>query len=154
MTIGERLREERERMGLSQPKFAALAGTTKQTLFSWESGRTAPNGFQFAALDAAGADVCYIITGDREGPLPLSPEEQLMLDRYRTSSRSLKDAALRVLLGGESSENGTKSQPSVDVSGKFKGHVQQINAPVKGVVVGRDFVNQGRKKKRETGDQQ
>jgi len=103
MTIGERLREERERMGMSQPKFAALAGTTKQTLFSWESGRTAPDGFQFAALDAAGADVRYIITGDRDGPAPevLSADERLLLDRYRTSRKELQDAALRVLLGAE-----------------------------------------------------
>lgn len=63
MTIGERLREERERLGLSQPKFAALVSTTKQTLFSWETGKTAPDGFQLAALAAAGVDVLYILTG-------------------------------------------------------------------------------------------
>lgn len=67
MTIGERLREERERMGMSQPKFAALAGTTKQTLFSWESGKTAPDGFQLAALAGAGVDVVYVLTSRREG---------------------------------------------------------------------------------------
>ena len=48
MPIGDRLRAEREALGLSQPKFAALAGTTKQTLFSWESGKTAPDGFQLS----------------------------------------------------------------------------------------------------------
>lgn len=123
------MREERERMGLSQPKFAALAGTTKQTLFSWESGRTAPDGFQLAALDAAGADVRYIVTGDREGPPPLtlSPDEQVMLDRYRSSPRPLKDAALRVLLGGENSESGTKSQPKISIGGKFEGQVIEGN---------------------------
>lgn len=63
MTIGERLRKERERLGLSQPKFAALASTTKQTLFSWETGKTAPDGFQFEALATAGVDVLYILTG-------------------------------------------------------------------------------------------
>ena len=63
MSIGDRLRSERENLGLSQPKFAAIAGTTKQTLFSWESGKTAPDGFQLSALAAAGADVLYILTG-------------------------------------------------------------------------------------------
>ena len=121
MTLGERLREERERMGLSQPKFAALAGTTKQTLFSWESGKTAPDGFQFAALDAAGADVRYIITGERDGPAPevLTSDERLMLDRYRTSPQPLRDAALRVLLGGEASTARKKTIIHGNVGGRM-----------------------------------
>lgn len=63
MPIGDWLRDERKRLGLSQPAFAALAGTTKQTLFSWETGKTAPDAFQLAAFAAAGADVLYILTG-------------------------------------------------------------------------------------------
>jgi hypothetical protein len=39
---------------------------TKQTVFSWESGKTAPSGFQLAALSEKGADVLYIVTGRRE----------------------------------------------------------------------------------------
>ena len=70
MPIGKRLREERERLGLSQPAFAAVAGTTKQTLFSWETGKTAPDGFQLAALATTGADVLYILTGQRSQPVP------------------------------------------------------------------------------------
>lgn len=67
MSIGERLREERDRLGHSQPKFAAIAETTKQTLFSWETGKTAPDGNQLAAFAAAGVDVLYVLTGDRIG---------------------------------------------------------------------------------------
>lgn len=81
MTFGERLREERERLGLSQPKLAAVAGTTKQTLFSWESGKTAPDGFQLGLLTTAGIDVLYIITGQR-----LSPEHRAMFDVMRQAS--------------------------------------------------------------------
>ncbi|SFU85657.1 Helix-turn-helix domain-containing protein [Paenacidovorax caeni] len=87
MPIGERLREERERLGLSQPKFAELAGTTKQTLFSWESGRTAPDGFQMAAFSAAGVDVLYVLTGERSGAHPAhDAAEQVLLDSYRRCS--------------------------------------------------------------------
>ena len=67
MSLGERLRQERERLGLSQPKFAAIAATSKQTLFSWESGKTAPDGFQLAALRTAGVDVSYVIAGEPQG---------------------------------------------------------------------------------------
>ena len=84
MPIGKRLREERERLGLSQPALAAVAGTTKQTLFSWETGKTAPDGFQLAALATSGADVLYILTGERNPSMPaLDAAEQVLLESYR-----------------------------------------------------------------------
>lgn len=86
MSLGERLREERERLGLSQPKFAAIVGATKQTLFSWESGKTAPDGFQMEAFAAAGVDVLYVLTGQRSRPLPpaaaLDPDIKTLIDDY------------------------------------------------------------------------
>jgi transcriptional regulator with XRE-family HTH domain len=87
MTLGARLREERERLGLSQPAYAAIASTTKQTLFSWETGKTAPDGFQLAALADGGTDVLYVVTGERSQPLPpetaLPQDERALLDAYR-----------------------------------------------------------------------
>ena len=56
MPIGERLREERERLGFNQPCFAEFAGTTKQTLFSWESGGSSPKSDQLTALAEHGVD--------------------------------------------------------------------------------------------------
>lgn len=98
MSLGERLREERERLGLSQPKFAALADTTKQTLFSWEVGKTAPDGFQLAAIAAAGADIQYIVTGERSD-MALTPDERELLALYRASSLTGKMAAVGALQG-------------------------------------------------------
>ena len=96
MPIGKRLREERERLGMSQPAFAAVVGTTKQTLFSWESGKTAPDGFQLAAFATAGADVLYILTGQRSQPLEpaqeLPRQEQEWLALYRNSSEEVRAA--------------------------------------------------------------
>lgn len=87
MTIGERLRMERNRLGMSQPSFAALAGTTKQTLFSWESGKTAPDGFQMAALGAHGVDLLFVLTGQRTPPAQpadaLPDGERRLLNGYR-----------------------------------------------------------------------
>jgi transcriptional regulator with XRE-family HTH domain len=84
MSIGERLREERERLGLSQPKFAEVAGTTKQTLFSWESGKTAPDAIQLSALVAIGVDALYILTGEYASEVAsLPPDERVLLDSYR-----------------------------------------------------------------------
>lgn len=102
MTIGDRLRSARKELGLSQPEFAAIAGTTKQTLFSWETGKTAPDGFQLAALAAAGADVRYILTGARDGPAPerLSDDERAMLADYREASGAVRRAARAALQSG------------------------------------------------------
>lgn len=73
-SIGERIRSERDRLGMSQPEFAKLAGTTKQTLFSWETDKTYPNAGQMAALTKAGVDVMYVLTGVR---LPLDYQQNI-----------------------------------------------------------------------------
>lgn len=94
MTLGDRLREERERLKLSQPNFAAIAGTTKQTLFSWESGKTAPDGFLLAAFAAAGVDVLYVVTGQRSqgaAEVDLLPaDERVLVDAYRRCNADAK----------------------------------------------------------------
>jgi len=84
-SLGERLREERERLGLSQAAFAELADTFRQTVLSWERGKTAPDGFRLMKLAAAGVDVVYVMTGQREATL-LSREETALVDNYRHSS--------------------------------------------------------------------
>ncbi len=61
--IGLRLREERERLGLSQEAFAALAEASKRSQIEWEKGTAFPNAEALAAFAAQGADVQYIITG-------------------------------------------------------------------------------------------
>jgi len=99
MTFGLRLREERERLGMSQPRFAGLAGTTKQTLFSWESGKTAPDGFQLAAMAAEGVDVLYVITGMRSGVTTLRDGEATLLEGYRALDARGK-AGVMGLIGG------------------------------------------------------
>jgi transcriptional regulator with XRE-family HTH domain len=106
MPIGERLREERERLGLTQPNFASIASTTKQTLFSWESGKTAPDGFQMARLSEAGVDVLYVLTGQRDRPV-LTAEEQTLLSYYRRATSERRDAALGALIGASQAQSVT-----------------------------------------------
>lgn len=63
-TVGGRLKMERERLRLSQPAMAALAGMTKGAQHKWENGSAAPNADALAAFAQAGADVQFIITGN------------------------------------------------------------------------------------------
>ena len=64
-TIGERLREERERLGLSQPAFAALGGAGKHSQINYEADRRSPDGQYLSAVAAHGVDVLYVLTGQR-----------------------------------------------------------------------------------------
>lgn len=127
--IGKRLKEERERLKLSQTEFAALAGAAKRTQIDWEKEVSSPTAGQLATFAQVGADVQYIVTGIRSS-VALAPEERLLVERYRDSPRPLRDAALRVLLGAE--------QPTGAAT-------QNFHAPVSGGVAGRDIVNKGRK---------
>lgn len=132
MGLGERLREERERLGLSQPNFAAIAGTTKQTLFSWESGKTAPDGFLLGAYASAGVDVLYVITGQRSRAVAevdlLPADERVLVDNYR---RCNTDAKRNLIQTSALLSAGMQGQSAPSPSG---GVTQTISAPVGGHV--------------------
>lgn len=65
MSVGMRLKEERQRLGLSQAEFAALAGATKGAQLKWEKNEAAPNAAALVGFGAGGADIYYILTGER-----------------------------------------------------------------------------------------
>jgi transcriptional regulator with XRE-family HTH domain len=91
MSIGERLREERERLGFNQPDFAGFAETTKQTLFSWETGNSSPKADQLEKLAERGVDVYYVLTGQRIGSVTvLSVRESALVENYRAAPEDAK----------------------------------------------------------------
>ena len=84
MQPGERIKEERERLGFNQADFAALAEATRKTLFNWETGTASPNAAVLAAWAQHGLDVLYVVTGERLGSQPaVDAAEQVLLDSYR-----------------------------------------------------------------------
>ncbi|HHM4316977.1 TPA: helix-turn-helix domain-containing protein, partial [Pseudomonas aeruginosa] len=77
LPIGERLSDERKRLGYNQSDFSALAGITRKTLFGYESGERAPDALALAAWAKSGLDVLYVVTGQRQGvPAPAPAQEQ------------------------------------------------------------------------------
>ena len=72
-TIGARIREERNRMALSQEAFGAIPGVTKQAQIKYEKDERHPDTLYLAAIVAAGADVLYILTGQRSGVAAAAP---------------------------------------------------------------------------------
>lgn len=74
--FGDRLREERKRLDMSQPVFGEIAGITKKTQMLYEAGERYPDAAYLAAIAAAGADVQYIITGRRSTPALCAEQER------------------------------------------------------------------------------
>lgn len=62
-TFGYRLKEERERLGLSQTELAEKCGSTRKSQFNYESDARNPDSVYLKLLGDAGADVLYILTG-------------------------------------------------------------------------------------------
>ena len=88
MSLADRFKSERERLALTQPRVADLAGVGKTTVINWEKGLSSPTVVQLSALAEVGLDVLYVITGQRTGgaaaPAPaLAPDEEILLDNYR-----------------------------------------------------------------------
>lgn len=102
LTIGARLRQERERLSFSQEGFAEVAGSTKRTQLNHEQGVGTPTAAALAAWAVVGLDVLYVVTGERDGqapPPPPSPEEQTLLAYWRDASKEVRGAALGALVG-------------------------------------------------------
>ncbi|NMG63453.1 helix-turn-helix domain-containing protein [Azoarcus indigens] len=64
-SIGERLRSERLRLGMSQADFGSLAGVQKQAQLKYEKGERLPGAAYLAAVAGEGVDVLYVLTGRR-----------------------------------------------------------------------------------------
>lgn len=99
MTIGDRLRAERERLGLSQTALATHAGTSKQVQISYEKGKTFPNAEYLAVFAELGADINYVVTGKQNLTPPppppvivLTPREEALIDNYRHTAEAGKRA--------------------------------------------------------------
>lgn len=127
-SIGERLREERERLGFNQTAFGAIGGVQKQAQLKYEKGERFPDASFLEAVSKVGADVQYIVTGQRSAQALTGDEEQL-LTLFRAAPLAVKASALAGLAAG--------SNPG--------GTTQNFHAPITGGVAGRDIVNKAGK---------
>jgi len=61
--IGDRLRSERERLGLSQEALAEKAGLGRKTQYNYEEGGRSPDAMYLVSAATLGIDVAYVLTG-------------------------------------------------------------------------------------------
>ncbi len=99
VNIGDRLKEERERLRMTQESFSVAGGAGKRAYIRYEQGERLPDAGFLAAISASGADVLYIVTGQRTDGL-LSAEEQTLLAYYRNAPAAVRRAAMGALVGG------------------------------------------------------
>lgn len=98
MTVGERLKEERSRLGLSQTELGAVAGVGKTTQINYEKDSGSPTANYLIAVATVGVDMVYVLTGVRaQRPVEgLSVTEEMVLDNYRSLPESDKASVRRL----------------------------------------------------------
>lgn len=98
-SIGSRFKEERERLGLSQKSLCDFFSIKDpKTIRNWEAGISSPAAEELSLFAEKGADVLYILTGQRTF---FVREEG---DRYATPARQLAAMIADMALSDEDAE--------------------------------------------------
>lgn len=86
--VGDRIREERDRLGLNQTDFGSAAGVSRGTQKAYELGTSSPDIRYFSALEKMGVDIVYVITGHKAAPSAdsLTADEAQVITAYRAMS--------------------------------------------------------------------
>ena len=96
--IGSRLRQERERLGLSQKAFGVIGGVEANAQGKYENGDRAPKADYLSRVAERGVDVLYVLTGTPTPTLVdnLSQMEEKVLVSYRVLQKEDQDAIRRL----------------------------------------------------------
>ncbi|MBD8754264.1 helix-turn-helix domain-containing protein [Pseudomonas coleopterorum] len=121
--IGPRLREERERLELTQREFGQVGGVEPNAQGKYENGDRSPRADYLAAVSTIGVDVLYVVLG-RRTPLAeqaLSGGEEKVLETYRILPTS----------GQAALSNLANSMAEMAANYSVRGRVQKKIAPAK-----------------------
>ena len=100
--FGQRLKNERERLGLTQKELAEAVSISYVTQSNYETGKRKPD--------------------TREENSPLAPEERVVLQCYREASPAIRKAALAVLVSGGTGSGGQNVMVNGNVTGGVVAH--------------------------------
>ncbi len=176
-TIGERLKDERLRLGLNQTIFAGAGGVKKGAQIQYESDRRNPDAAYWTAVATfLGVDVQYVLTGVRSANLDEIAEESdealaARLDRVTgkvmriaegctrrpdpLKLASVRDLALSAHLSDDQIkaifsllEQASKPDFWLDSAGTVEGGITQ-NIGLAGQIAGHTINNRDKEKKNE-----
>ena len=140
---GERIRSERERLGLTQDAIAGKLGVSRATQINYESNKRCPDGEYLRALGGVGADVGYVLFGERSTANNLySLAVRNVLPRITDRARINLDALLGILdLAAEAEAihwRGQDETPLPDIDKKIVGLVNALFE--RGDLLGKIFI--------------
>ena len=116
--IGSRLRQERERLGLSQKVFGEIGGVEANAQGKYENGGRAPKADYLSRVAEKGVDILYVLTGVAT-PMQLENRRQIeekVLGDYRSMFKEDQDAIRRL--------TSTLAEHSTASNGKIKPQAQ------------------------------
>lgn len=96
-TVGERVKEERKRLGLSQAELAQACGFNTRAVKAAEGNENWPSGPLLAGMQRMGMDVVYLLSGDRN--TALDPAELTLLTAWRNAEEPVRQMVM-AMLGG------------------------------------------------------
>ena len=111
-----RIKEERTRLGFSQADISNLCGVSREMWGKYERGLSVPGGEVLFSFAVNGADIQYILTGNRLGSVqiiePLSRREAALLDNYRNIEDEEDKSVVErtALMAAKASQGETKSR--------------------------------------------
>jgi len=144
ITLGQRLKEERKRLGMTQPEFAAVGRVEKNTQINYEQDKRSPTADYLLAVAEAGVDTHYVLHGEPSPDLLDADERELLLTfktlDVRGKARML--GMLDALRDATLSATAPAAQRIQNVA--FKGDIGQ---QVAGDITAPQTINVGRKKK-------
>lgn len=94
-----RLKQERERLMLTQEAFGEHAQAKKRTVADWESGKSSPTAVQLNLLSLIGVDVQFVVSGVRSVDISstLTDAEEQIIETFRNSNTEGRNAILAVV---------------------------------------------------------
>lgn len=116
--FGNRLKEERKKLGLNQAEIAKKCGVSREMWGKWERGENKPSSEKLFSFEQIGIDVQYVMHGRRGEtvalpPDSLSPEEKELLALFRETAAADREMILMVARRAEKKAAFSAEKPRV-----------------------------------------
>jgi len=123
--VGDRLKEERNRLRVSQEAMGAACGVTKRTQIHYEKDEVGASAAYLALAHELGIDVAYVLVGKHER---LAPADSELLDAWRAAPAPARAAAMMALTGSVSHASTLDAVPrtqfnDISIGQQFSGDV-------------------------------
>lgn len=131
---------------MSQQALAEKLESTKRSVINWEGGAALPGAEVLSRYAVAGADVLYVITGERSSAQPAADAaEQVLLDSYRRCGAQARQHLIQtaaLLAAGVAPEPRAKS--AATGGGMHMSNLGDGNVQIGGAVTGGVRVKKGK----------